>query len=91
MLDTYPSWHLPPDTQATFEGHPIRPYMSDLRNRCRPIIAAPLQDKFDSQVVFVITPMSRSYSVVDFITIGEALEFFRQMIEVRSHIPGWCF
>ncbi|RPD78648.1 hypothetical protein L226DRAFT_610517 [Lentinus tigrinus ALCF2SS1-7] len=81
MLDAYPSWHIPPGTLATFEGRPIRPHRNEPRNRCRPIIAAPLRDKCDPELVFLVTPTSRSHMIVEFTTIGEALRFFRQMIE----------
>ncbi|RPD53200.1 hypothetical protein L227DRAFT_658376 [Lentinus tigrinus ALCF2SS1-6] len=43
--------------------------------------AAPLQDKCDPELVFLVTPTSRSHTMVEFTTIGEALRFFRQMIE----------
>ncbi|KAI0694979.1 hypothetical protein C8T65DRAFT_666125 [Cerioporus squamosus] len=84
MLDAYSSWHLPPGTPTTFEERPIRSPIDDARNRCHPIIAAPKQDVYNPQLVFLVTPTSRSLSMVEYTTIGEALQCFRQMLQVSG-------
>jgi hypothetical protein len=58
---------------------------SDPRNHCVPFLEAiPLPE--DDNMVIIVMPFLRKYNSPDFDTVGEVVEFVRQMIEVRSSI-----
>ena len=57
------------------------PLSSDPRNHTCPIYAV-LQDPMDDQTQIIVMPMLREYRDPDFLTVGEAVEFFRQVFEV---------
>ncbi|KAI1795572.1 hypothetical protein LXA43DRAFT_991162 [Ganoderma leucocontextum] len=56
------------------------PISADPRNRCCPIYEV-LQDPIDVNTSIIVMPHLRRYIDPDFETIGEAMEFFRQMFE----------
>ncbi|GBE80551.1 hypothetical protein SCP_0302660 [Sparassis crispa] len=56
------------------------PLISDPRNHCVPICEA-LQDPIDEDIVLLVMPLLRLYDEPRFETVGEAVEFFHQMIE----------
>jgi len=56
------------------------PLASDPRNHCVPIYEV-LQFPDDSDSVLLVMPLLRSYNNPRFDTVGETVEFFRQVIE----------
>ena len=59
------------------------PLVHDPRNHCCLILEV-LQDPEDSDVQIIAMPFLRSYNDPKFATVGEAIEFFRQALEVRD-------
>ena len=57
------------------------PLASDSRNNCCPIYDI-LQDPRDDDIQLVIMPLLYLFMEPKFSTVGEAMEFFRQVIEV---------
>ena len=55
--------------------------VDDPRNHCCPLIDV-LEDPEDANVQLLVMPLLRPYHDPRFTTVGEALEFFRQMFEV---------
>ena len=58
------------------------PLASDPRNHCAPVYDV-LHSPLDEDIAFVILPFLSLYDEPRFRTFGEAVECFRQMIEVR--------
>jgi len=58
----------------------MEPLASDPRNHCVPIYEV-LQVPDDSDIVLLVMPLLRSYNNPRFDTVGEAVEYFRQIIE----------
>ena len=58
------------------------PLASDPRNNCCPILEV-LQDPRDNDVQIMVMPLLRMFNWPTFTTVGEAVEFFRQAIEVK--------
>lgn len=54
---------------------------SDPRNHCCPFYDV-FEDPHDEDVLIIVMPHLRRYNDPDFQTVGEAVEFFRQVIEV---------
>ena len=57
------------------------PLSNDPRNHCCPLLDV-LQDPHDSDMQLVVLPFLKRYNEPKFATIGEAVEFFRQALEV---------
>ena len=57
------------------------PLASDPRNNCCPIFGV-LQDPQDDDIQIMVMPLFRLFNWPKFTTVGEAVEFFRQAIEV---------
>ncbi|KAJ7143407.1 hypothetical protein C8R43DRAFT_1109089 [Mycena crocata] len=54
-------------------------------NHCIPILRV-LQPPDDDNISIIVMPLLRKYDSPRFDTIGEAVEFFRQMFEASSHL-----
>ncbi len=61
----------------------MEPNSGDPRNHCIPIYEI-LQVPDDDEIQIVVMPMLRVHDDPRFDTIGEAVEFFRQMFEVST-------
>ena len=59
------------------------PLSDDPRNHCCPVIDV-LQDPLSSDKRIIVMPLLRAFDNPKFITVGEAVEFFRQAFEVRT-------
>ena len=59
------------------------PLTSEARNHCIPIYDV-LQDPDDDKYQLMVLPLLRRYASPRFDTIGEAVECFRQIIQVRE-------
>ena len=59
------------------------PFSSEPRNHCIPVYDV-LQDPDDDKYQLMVLPLLRSYASPRFDTIGEAIECFRQTIQVRK-------
>ncbi len=57
------------------------PLSDDPRNHCCPILDV-LQDPRDPDIQLVVMPFLRQYNDPKFSTVGEAVEFFRQALDV---------
>ena len=66
------------------------PASADPRNHCCPIYDV-LQDPMDVNTSIVVMPHMRRYIDPDFQTVGEAVEYFRQIIEVWPSLFGTFF
>jgi len=56
------------------------PVSSDLRNHCTPLYDV-LQDPYDGDTSLLVLPLLRQYDDPRFQTVGEAVEFFRQLFQ----------
>ncbi len=59
------------------------PLVDDPRNHCCPIFEV-LQDPGDHDIQIIVMPFLRRYNDPKFATVGEAVEFFKQALEVRE-------
>ena len=59
------------------------PLSDDPRNHCCPVLDV-LQDPLDPTARIIVMPLLRAFDDPKFITVGEAVECFRQAFEVRS-------
>jgi hypothetical protein len=60
-----------------------KPLASDPTNHCIPIIEVLTVPDVDDRIILVM-PLLRSYDNPAFQTMGEAVDFFTQILEVRS-------
>jgi len=67
------------DIGRMFSSEPIA---SDSRNHCIPIYEV-LRVPDDDDLVLLVMPMLHAYDTIPFVTIGEAVEFIRQIFEVQ--------
>ena len=58
------------------------PLSSDPRNHCCPFYDV-LQDPSDDDTLLIVMPLLRRYIDPEFMSVGEAVECFRQLFEVR--------
>ncbi|TBU42946.1 kinase-like domain-containing protein [Dichomitus squalens] len=56
---------------------------SDPRNHCCPVYDV-LHDPADENTAIIVMPLLRRYNDPNFLTVGEALEFFRQIFEALA-------
>ena len=75
-------WHHERDSTLYFSSKSLR---GDRRNHCVPILDV-LYPPDSPEVCFLVMPLLRWYNNPSFKTVGEALEFFRQLFEVLSLI-----
>lgn len=61
------------------------PLAADPRNHCVPIYEV-LQSPEDSDIILLVMPLLRGYNNPPLQTIGEAVEYFRQVFEVRVSV-----
>ena len=61
------------------------PLSSDSRNHCVPFYEI-LQDPTDEDTLIIVMPLLRRYIDPTFLTVGEAVECFRQLFEVRPFL-----
>lgn len=54
-------------------------------NHCCPILEV-LQDPYDERLEFIVMPLLRRFDEPRMDTVGEAVEFFRQMFEVCTSL-----
>ena len=54
---------------------------SDSRNHCCPVLEV-LHDPYDADFQYIVMPLLRNFQDPKFVTVGEAVEFFRQAFEV---------
>ena len=57
------------------------PHKSHLKNHCVPIFEV-LADPNDDDSFMLVMPLLRAFDNPRFLTVGEAIEFFRQIFEV---------
>ena len=63
---------------------------SDPRNRCCPALDV-FDDPYDSDLQLLVMPLLRRHYEPKFATVGEAMEFYRQLFEVQpSSIAFYC-
>lgn len=84
--------------QVDIEVHPYEveigqflssePQMKDSRNRCVPILDV-LQDPSNPKISVIVMPLLLPYDdpTCKFLTIGEAVAFFKQAFEVCIDLP----
>lgn len=65
------------------------PVASDPRNRCCPIYEV-LEDPTDGNMAIIVMPHLRKYNSPGFETVGEVVEFFRQVFEVIVRVLSTC-
>ena len=65
------------------------PLSSDVRNHCCPILAV-LDDPYDPDRQLMVMPLLRRFYQPKFASVGEAVEFFRQIFEVRVLHAPYC-
>ncbi len=61
------------------------PLSFDKRNHCCPILEV-LRDPTDSDVHVIVMPFLRKFYDPKFVTVGEAIDFFRQAFEVGQRL-----
>ena len=57
------------------------PLASDPRNHCCPVLEV-LHDPYDADMQYIMMPLLKNFQDPKFVTVGEAVEFFRQAFEV---------
>ena len=57
------------------------PLASDPRNHCCPVLEV-LHDPYDADMQYIVMPLLKNFQDPKFVTVGEAVEFFRQAFEV---------
>lgn len=62
------------------------PLSLDPRNHCAPLLDT-LDVPDDNDIVLAVMPLYRYFNSPPFLTIGEAVDFFNQIFEVRVLIP----
>jgi len=65
------------------------PLAANPRNHCVPILEV-LQIPDDEDELFLVMPLLREHDDPRFDTIGEVVEFFRQIVVVSVHVYFWA-
>jgi hypothetical protein len=67
-----------------------KPFASDPRNHCVPFLEViPLPE--DDNMAIIVMPFLRNFDSPDFDTVGEVVEFVRQMVEVSCPLGNHGF
>ena len=66
------------------------PLALDSRNHCCPLLEV-LHDPYDTDLQYIVMPLLRNFQDPKFVTVGEAVEFFRQAFEASVCFGHYFF